>query len=108
MSLRLTSHPAITAFRRVSAIKSQLSHSYPPLHLRPATIITSLSPAAGTSRRDFTRAMASVPSTMKAVLMSKTGGTDVLEYETNVPVPTPIDGDVLVKNDLIGINYIDT
>lgn len=52
--------------------------------------------------------MASVPSTMKAVLISKTGGTDVLDYETNVPVPTPIDGNVLVKNDLIGINYIDT
>ncbi|KAI1168740.1 hypothetical protein F5B18DRAFT_194161 [Nemania serpens] len=107
MSFRLTSHPAFTAFRRASAIKSQLSPSYPPLHLRPATLITSRGPA-GFSRQDFTRAMASVPSSMKAVLISKTGGTDVLEYETNVPVPTPIDGDVLVKNDLIGINYIDT
>ncbi|TRX97816.1 hypothetical protein FHL15_001026 [Xylaria flabelliformis] len=45
---------------------------------------------------------------MKAVLINKTGGTEVLEYKTDVPVPTPIDGDILVKNDFIGVNYIDT
>jgi len=45
---------------------------------------------------------------MKAVFIDKTGGTDVLEHKTDVPVPTPIDGQILVKNDFIGINFIDT
>ena len=52
--------------------------------------------------------MSSLPKTMKAVLIEKTGGTDVLQYKTDVPVPEPKDGEVLVKNEFIGINYIDT
>ncbi|KAI3329316.1 NAD(P)-binding protein [Xylariaceae sp. AK1471] len=52
--------------------------------------------------------MASVPSSMKAVLIDKTGGPEVLQYKTDVPVPTPIDDSILVKNDFIGINFIDT
>ncbi|KAI1322284.1 NAD(P)-binding protein [Xylariaceae sp. FL0255] len=52
--------------------------------------------------------MAPVPKVMKAVLINKTGGTEVLEYKTDVPVPTPIDGNILVKNDLVGVNFIDT
>ncbi|CAJ2502012.1 Uu.00g048650.m01.CDS01 [Anthostomella pinea] len=50
----------------------------------------------------------SVPSTMKGVMINKTGGTEVLEYKTDIPVPTPIDGQILVKNDYIGVNFIDT
>jgi NADPH2:quinone reductase len=45
---------------------------------------------------------------MKAVIIEKTGGTDVLQYKTDVPVPEPKAGEVLVKNEYIGINYIDT
>ncbi|KAI0021533.1 NAD(P)-binding protein [Xylariomycetidae sp. FL0641] len=52
--------------------------------------------------------MASIPSTMKGVLINKTGGTEVLEYKTDIPVPTPIDGQILVKNDFVGVNFIDT
>jgi NADPH2:quinone reductase len=52
--------------------------------------------------------MASLPKTMKAVQIEKTGGTDVLQYKTDVPVPEPKEGEVLVKNEYIGINYIDT
>jgi NADPH2:quinone reductase len=52
--------------------------------------------------------MSSLPQTMKAVVIEKTGGTDVLQYKTDVPVPQPKDGEVLVKNDFVGINYIDT
>ncbi|CAO2654909.1 Nn.00g116420.m01.CDS01 [Neocucurbitaria sp. VM-36] len=52
--------------------------------------------------------MSSLPKTMKAVLIEKTGGIDVLQYKTDVPVPQPKDGEVLVKNEFIGINYIDT
>jgi hypothetical protein len=50
----------------------------------------------------------SIPKTMKGVLVEKTGGVEVLEYKTDLPVPSPKEGEVLVKNDFIGINYIDT
>jgi len=57
----------------------------------------------------FSRTMAtSIPKTMKGVLVEKTGGVEVLEYKTDLPVPSPKEGEVLVKNDFIGINYIDT
>lgn len=52
--------------------------------------------------------MSSLPKTMKAVLIEKTGGTEVLQYKTDVPVPQPKEGEVLVKNEFIGINFIDT
>jgi NADPH:quinone reductase len=49
-----------------------------------------------------------IPQTMSGVLVEKTGGVEVLQYKTDLPVPTPKEGQVLVKNDFIGINYIDT
>lgn len=72
--------------------------------LRPVIRITQLS-----SQLRFTRTMAtSIPKTMKGVLIEKTGGVEVLQYKTDLPVPTPKAGEVLVKNDFIGVNYIDT
>lgn len=53
-------------------------------------------------------ASASIPKTMKGVLIEKAGGVEVLQYKTDLPVPAPKEGEVLVKNDFIGINYIDT
>lgn len=52
--------------------------------------------------------MASVPKQMKAVVIDENGKTDVLKYRTDVPVPEVKEGQLLVKNDYIGINYIDT
>lgn len=52
--------------------------------------------------------MSTIPSTMKAVVCTTEGGPEVLEYRTDVPVPQPTAGQVLVKNTTIGINYIDT
>jgi NADPH:quinone reductase len=49
-----------------------------------------------------------LPETMSGVVIEKTGGTDVLQYKTDLPVPSPKEGEVLIKNDYIGINYIDT
>ncbi|PHH62399.1 hypothetical protein CDD81_7195 [Ophiocordyceps australis] len=51
--------------------------------------------------------MAPLPSTMKVVQISQTGGIDALEY-TDVPVPSPSPNTVLVRNRFSGINYIDT
>jgi len=59
--------------------------------------------------KHFVRKMAtSIPKTMRGVLIEKTGGVEVLQYKTDLPVPTPKEGQVLVKNDFIGVNYIDT
>ncbi|KAF2198269.1 NAD(P)-binding protein [Delitschia confertaspora ATCC 74209] len=52
--------------------------------------------------------MASIPKLMKGVWIEKTGGTDVLQYREDIPVPEPKEGEVLVKNEFVGINYIDT
>ena len=51
--------------------------------------------------------MAPLPKTMKAVEIDETGGIDVLKYR-DVPVPEVKEGQLLVKNEAIGINYIDT
>ncbi|KAL8997612.1 MAG: hypothetical protein Q9169_003159 [Polycauliona sp. 2 TL-2023] len=51
--------------------------------------------------------MAPVPKMMKAVQIEKTGGTEVLQYK-DVPVPTPKDNELLISNEIIGVNYIDT
>jgi len=52
--------------------------------------------------------MSSLPKTMSGITISKTGGTEVLEYKTDLPLPQPKDGEVLVKNEFIGVNFIDT
>ena len=82
-------------------ILNRISHQFTVLH-RISAISSHLSP-----HRIRTMAT-SIPKTMKGVLIEKTGGTEVLEYKTDLPVPTPKDGEILVKNDFIGINYIDT
>ncbi|KAL8867173.1 MAG: hypothetical protein Q9174_005829, partial [Haloplaca sp. 1 TL-2023] len=51
--------------------------------------------------------MAPVPKSMKAVEIDQTGGVEVLQYK-NVPVPAPKGNEVLIKNEFIGVNYIDT
>ncbi|ERF68253.1 hypothetical protein EPUS_02709 [Endocarpon pusillum Z07020] len=50
----------------------------------------------------------SVPKTMKAVILEQNGGPDELHYKTDYPTPAPGQDEVLVKNEVIGINYIDT
>jgi NADPH2:quinone reductase len=50
----------------------------------------------------------SIPTTMKAVLVEQTGGPEVLQYKTSHPLPTPQEGQLLVRNNISGVNYIDT
>jgi NADPH:quinone reductase len=45
---------------------------------------------------------------MKGIIIEKTGGTEVLQYKTDLPVPEPKEGQVLIKNEALGVNYIDT
>ncbi|KAN0081090.1 hypothetical protein V8E54_004294 [Elaphomyces granulatus] len=50
----------------------------------------------------------SVPSTQNAIVIETTGGPEVLQYRTDYPVPVPQEGELLVQNNLSGVNYIDT
>lgn len=50
----------------------------------------------------------SIRTTQKGVRISAAGGPEVLEYRTDLPVPTPGEDQVLVKNNLSGVNFIDT
>jgi hypothetical protein len=88
---------------------SLASHAARTTRLLSGSSITSARLASLNSQfRPHIRKMSSLPKTMKAVQIEKTGGPDVLQYKTDVPVPEPKDGEVLIKNEFIGINYIDT
>ncbi len=50
----------------------------------------------------------SVPKTMKAVILEQNGGPDELHFKVDYPTPAPGQNEVLVKNEVIGVNYIDT
>ncbi|KAL1837974.1 hypothetical protein VTJ49DRAFT_3163 [Mycothermus thermophilus] len=52
--------------------------------------------------------MSPIPKTMSGILVEETGGVEVLQWNTDLPVPTLNDGEVLVRNEDIGVNYIDT
>ena len=43
---------------------------------------------------------------MKAVVIHETGGPDVLKYESR-PVPEPGEGEVRIKIEAAGVNFID-
>jgi len=49
-----------------------------------------------------------IPTTMKAVVVHEPGDANNLVVETTYPVPTLEPGQVLIKNDFAGINFIDT
>ncbi|RFB87078.1 alcohol dehydrogenase [Rhizobium leguminosarum bv. trifolii] len=48
-----------------------------------------------------------LPKIMRAVLLTGFGGIDKLEYREDVPVPTPRDGEVLIKVGACGMNNTD-
>ncbi len=52
--------------------------------------------------------MAPIPKAMSGILIEETGGIDVLKWKTDIPVPELKDGEILVRNEFIGVNYIDT
>lgn len=51
--------------------------------------------------------MAPTPSTMKAIQIDQNGGIEVLRYRS-VPIPTAGKGQLLVRNQYAGVNFIDT
>jgi hypothetical protein len=76
---------------------------------RAAALSSQLSSRTSNLTHTTTRTMSSsIPKTMKGVIMEKNGGTEVLQYRTDLPVPEPKEGQILIKNDFVGINFIDT
>ncbi|KAE8391935.1 putative quinone oxidoreductase [Aspergillus alliaceus] len=75
--------------------------------VRLAAIRAQLNPSPISLFSHQTRTM-SIPTTMKAVVVEKLGGPEVLEFRSDQPVPTPQEGQLLVKNNISGVNYIDT
>lgn len=51
--------------------------------------------------------MAPIPKVMKAVQIEKTGGVEVLQYK-DISMPAPGENEILIKNEYMGVNYIDT
>ncbi|OQE43183.1 hypothetical protein PENCOP_c003G08965 [Penicillium coprophilum] len=49
----------------------------------------------------------SLPTIQRAIVVDGAGGPEVMQYRTDYIVPTPKEGQVLVKNHISGINYID-
>lgn len=52
--------------------------------------------------------MAPIPKTMSGIVIDEPGGVEALKWKTDIPVPELKEGDVLIKNEFIGVNYIDT
>ncbi|KAK8056432.1 quinone oxidoreductase [Apiospora rasikravindrae] len=52
--------------------------------------------------------MASVPQTMSGILIEEPGDAEVLKWKTDLAVPQLSEGKILVKNEWVGVNYIDT
>jgi len=52
--------------------------------------------------------MAPIPKTMSGVVIEAPGGPEVLKWKTDLSVPELKEGEVLVKNEYVGINFIDT
>ena len=48
-----------------------------------------------------------IPERMTAVLLVRHGGLDALEYRTDVPTPSPAEGEVLIRVGAAGINNTD-
>lgn len=51
--------------------------------------------------------MTEIPATMAAVLLTGNGGFECLSYRTDVPVPAPGPGDVLIRIGAAGVNNTD-
>ncbi len=52
--------------------------------------------------------MAPIPKTMSGILIEENGGVDVLKWKTDLPAPELKEGEILVRNEFIGVNFIDT
>jgi NADPH2:quinone reductase len=52
--------------------------------------------------------MAPIPRTQYGVKLTGKGGVEVLDYRQDLPIPDLKEGEVLIKTEYSGVNYIDT
>lgn len=45
---------------------------------------------------------------MSGILIEETGGVEVLKWKTDLAVPELGEGEILVRNEFVGVNFIDT
>lgn len=69
---------------------------------------TVLSRSPSVARAFSKRCFSAVPETMKAAVIREVGDADAMKIETDYPTPTMGPGQVIVKNEYAGINFIDT
>jgi len=62
-------------------------------------------PFVGSSVR---RCFSAIPDTMKAAVVRQVGDADALQVESDYPTPKMGPGQVIVKNEYAGVNFIDT
>lgn len=55
-----------------------------------------------------TAKMAQVPQSMSGIVIEANGGTEVLKWKEDIPTPSPSEGEILVRNEVTGVNFIDT
>ena len=60
-----------------------------------------------TSQPSFRQTSSRAPRLMHAIEVSATGGPEVLAYVER-PVPEPAPGQLLIKTEAIGVNFVDT
>ena len=88
--------------QRVTAVSNRRRPS-------PIRALFQLAAQPGMNGSPSRRAMCTaLPPTMNAVVVRENGPAENLKYETNFPTPKVTDGQVLVKNEFTGINFIDT
>ncbi|KAK4163222.1 chaperonin 10-like protein [Cladorrhinum sp. PSN259] len=52
--------------------------------------------------------MSPIPTTMSGIYITQNGGVEVLDSKTDLPVPQLKPGEILVRNEYAGVNFIDT
>jgi len=67
-----------------------------------------LSRSSSLATRTARRSFSAVPDTMKAAVIREVGDADAMKIETDYPTPKMGPGQVIVKNEYAGINFIDT
>jgi hypothetical protein len=101
MSLHLAARSSrvFSSTRRLQSLTAQLQSRINPVQAFTSNL---------THTTRFSSTMSSLPKSMSGVIIEKTGGSEVLQWKTDLSVPTPKEGEILVKNDYVGINFIDT
>jgi NADPH:quinone reductase len=80
-----------SALRCTTALASQLSSRLP-----------------ASTQLSLRRMASNIPKTMNAIVVEQNGGPEQLQYKPDYPTPSPEKDQLLVKNEIIGINFIDT